>query len=356
MAVANPTLEAIRIKVRRLTRKPTENQISTADIDQYINTFIEYDFPSELRLFPMKTNFIFYTKPFIDTYSVNTIDTSDPLYNFYNLYITTEQPVYIAGYVSLFDQDQYHFYGIYPKINFIQSIGIAGDGVTTSFTGVINTQQNTPGNPTSSVANVQTNILQNSVLFDSIATDGSSILVIDYPATSLIGYLGIPNTPATSISNYGQINYITGAFTVSFPVAPAIGVQINSQTVIYQPTRPQAMLYYDSKFVFRPVPDQAYKVEMEAYLRPIALLQAGQSPQLEQWWQLIAYGAAKKIFEDLMDTDSVQMIMPEFDKQMRLALRTTLVQRTKQRTATIYTEQQNQGNSGNGFGYGGGQF
>ena len=75
------------------------------------------------------------------------------------------------------------------------------------------------------------------------------------------------------------------------------------------------------------------------YRRPTELLLVGQSPELEQWWQYIAYGASKKVFEDRMDMQSVQMIMPEFNKQERLVLRRTIVQQTNERVATIYTEQ-----------------
>ena len=62
-------------------------------------------------------------------------------------------------------------------------------------------------------------------------------------------------------------------------------------------------------------------------------------PQLSQWWQYIAYGAAKKIFEDRMDTDSLQMIMPEYKNQERLVERRTIVNAASERTATIFTEQ-----------------
>ena len=60
-------------------------------------------------------------------------------------------------------------------------------------------------------------------------------------------------------------------------------------------------------------------------------------PKIEQWWQFIAYGCAKKIFEDRMDTDSVQQIMPEYMRQMNLVNRTSLVQQANERTVTIYT-------------------
>jgi uncharacterized HAD superfamily protein len=76
-------------------------------------------------------------------------------------------------------------------------------------------------------------------------------------------------------------------------------------------------------------------------------------PQLEQWWQYIAYGTAKKIFEDRMDLDSVQQIMPEFKQQERLVLRTTLTQQANERTVTIYTQGKSYG-IGSGFFGGGG--
>jgi hypothetical protein len=78
---------------------------------------------------------------------------------------------------------------------------------------------------------------------------------------------------------------------------------------------------------------------MEVDRQPTELLAANTSPDIEQWWQYIAYGAAKKILEDRMDMETVAKIAPEFKMQERLALRRTLVQNKSQRTPTIYTEQ-----------------
>ena len=88
---------------------------------------------------------------------------------------------------------------------------------------------------------------------------------------------------------------------------------------------------------------------MEVYKRPDELLDTAQSPELSEWWQYIAYGCAKKVFEDRMDPESVQTIMPEFKKQEALINRRTIVQQTEQRTATIYTENV-AGMYGTGFG------
>jgi hypothetical protein len=116
---------------------------------------------------------------------------------------------------------------------------------------------------------------------------------------------------------------------------------------------PQAVLYYQDTFTLRPVPDQPYRVNLEAYITPTVLLDNDVAPDIQQWWQYIAYGAAKKIFEDRMDLDSVQQIMPEYKKQEQLVIRKTIVQYTNERTATVYTEQTGGLTSG-GFGWGSG--
>lgn len=350
--MADSSLLAIQTKVRRLTRSLSENQLSTADLNQYINTFVLYDFPEHLRLFNLLTTFEFFTQPFVDVYETST-DENSPLFNFVNKYLTVEPPIFIAGYQALFLEDRSAFYGIYPQINSIASIGVMGDGSTTTFSGVINSQQAIVyPNTTQNIV-----LLRNNVLFDSIDASGNGLAVIDYPVSATIGALGLPGTPTTLPSAYGQINYVTGAYTVNFPTAPAAGAVINSQTLPVQSSLPQTLLFFDGQFTLRPVPDQPYRVNMQVYVRPTELLNTGQSPQLEEWWQYIAYGAAKKVFEDRMDLESVSQIMPEFKKQEVLCLRRTIVQQTSQRTATIYTEQNGAGNAyGAGWFSGGGSF
>lgn len=332
--MSQTNLSAIRTKIRRLTRSPSESQITNSQLDEYINTFVLYDFPEQLRLFNLKTTFTFYAQPFIDVYDTTTSDPNDPLYNFKNKYITVEPPLYIAGYLSLLSLSREQFFGIYPFVNDILSIGTAGDGVTQSFSGVLS---NTP-------------ILQRSVLFSSVDVNGNGLSLVDIPISSTTGNLVVPNNTAS----LGTINYVTGAYSFTFPNPPAQGAAINSQTVPYVASIPQAALFYDGKFTLRPVPDQPYKITLDAYIRPTELLDSNQSPELQEWWQYIAYGAAKKIFEDRMDLDSVQLIMSEFKSQERLILRRTIVQQTSQRTATIYSDQTALGYGQGGWGWGGG--
>ena len=103
------------------------------------------------------------------------------------------------------------------------------------------------------------------------------------------------------------------------------------------------------------MPDQPYRVEMEVFQNPIALLSGNSSPQLKEWWQYISYGTARKIFQDRMDVDSVALIEPEYKKQEMLCMRRTLVEYANERTATIYSDQ-TMVNGAGGWGRGGGQF
>lgn len=347
------TLAQIRTKVRRLTRSMTEAQLTTQQIDDYINTFVLYDFPEHLRLFNLQTTFTFFTEPYIDTYESNDTSTS-VFYNFKNKYLNIMPPIYIAGRNAMFMESREQFFGIYPMNNSIQSIGAAGDGVQTQFSGYVANQQAITfpfvnNNPQGTI------LLRDNVLFSSIDINNNSLALIDYPTSSTSGALGLPGEPQVQPSPYGSINYLTGQFTVIFPTAPAAGAGINSQTIQLQPNLPQSMLFYDGKFTMRPVPDQAYRVQMQVAMRPTELLSSSQSPELSEWWAYVAYGATKKVFEDRMDLESVQLIMPEFKKQEALINRRTIVQQTSQRTSTIYQNEVGGVSSTNsGYGWGNG--
>jgi hypothetical protein len=325
--MADSTLQAIRTKVRRLTRSPSLSQLDNTELDNYINTFILYDFPEHLRLFSLRTTLTFYTQPGVDTYQTNTTDILDPLYNFKNRYIAIHPPVFLAGVQGFYTQWRDVFYGYYPQTNTIADTLLFGDGSPGPFSGIVTAHP----------------MLQNNVIFTCLDTGGTAMVLVDYPVSNTTGALGLPNEPQMLPSPYGQINYLTGAFTVVFPGNTQVMAPIIVENIAYQPGKPLAVLYYDSKFTIRPVPDKAYPVQFEVDIRPSELLDSAQVPQLETWWQYIAYGAAKKIFEDRLALDDVQKIMPEFKMQERLCLRSTLTQQANERTVTIYTQGKNYG-------------
>jgi len=319
--MAVTTLTEIRKKFRKLTRTPDPNQISDADIDQYVNTFVLYDIPSELRFFNLRTNLTFYTQPNIDLYETNTTNPLDPLYNFKNKYIAVHEPVFIAGIQAYYTQFRNSFYAYFPQTNYINDFDFFADGTTGPFTGTL------PSVP----------MLQNYVTISTLNAAGTAMILVDFPQDNVTGILAQPNDSGNPL---GTINYITGAFSLTFPAATVAQTPIIFETIPYQAGKSYAMLYYDDQFIIRPVPDKVYSVQIEVDVRPTELLSTSQSPDLEQWWQMIAIGAAIKLFQDRMDMDSVNLLFPEFQRQMRMALRTTLTQQVNMRTQTIFTQNQ----------------
>lgn len=348
------TLDAIRTKVRRLTRSVSLAQLSQADLDEYINTFVLYDFPEHLRTIVLRKQFSFTTSPYQDKYAtdINSFAGAvhNPLYDFQNHYLTVHPPMYIAGYQAAYSQSREEFFGNYPFLTANQEID-TGNGMTTVFTGTI--AQVTPS----------AGILQRNVLINSVTASGQPLALIDVPVVdpatgynTTQGNLYVSGTepalPPVAVDPTNTINYATGVYTVTFLVAPAVQASIRAQISLQSLGRPMSVLYYQNQFTLRPIPDQAYKVNFEVYARPSELIADTQTPELDEWWQYIAYGAAKKIFEDRMDMESVSLIMPEFKKQETLCQRRTIVQLTNERTATIYSDQTNRGSGpfwGNGL-------
>lgn len=331
--VANSSLAEIRRKVRRLTRSPSENSLTTTELDQYINTFVLYDFPQHVRLYNLRSTFTFYTQPNVDVYETESTDVNDALYDFKNRVIAIHPQVYIAGVPVFYTQDRDYFYGTYPVYNFIINQAALADGTTGPFTGTLDTLP----------------ILQNNVIFSTITTNNTAMTLVDYPQNGESGLLGYANTTPTVLANFGSINYLTGVFSVTFPALTINGNVITVETVPYQAGKPSAILFYDQKFTIRPVPDKVYSVTMQVDIMPTELLSSGQSPDIQQWWQYIAYGAAMKVLQDKADLDTVQLHMPEFKKQEQLVLTATSTILANERSKTIYT---NEGGQGLGFGYG----
>lgn len=310
--MATATLLDIQNKVRRLTRSPSTNQLSTTTLDDYINTFIMYDLPEELRLFDLHKQYNLPLDPYVDTYDLTTLtaSTGETLSNYM---VTINQPFYVDGYKCFYSQSPDEFYNVYPKNQNIVQIG-TGDGTTVSYSYTI--------------ANGY--LLANNVQVTSVTATNTGLYLTDDGAGTLTG------------DGTGTVDYVTGAINVTFSGGvnrPAKGKTVSAHVIQYTPNRPAAVLYFDNSFTIRPVPDKPYTLNFEYYVQPTQLLATGEVPELKQWWQYIAYGAAIKVLQDRMDNETVQALMPEFNKQMRLVLRRTLVLLSNQRTATIYSQQ-----------------
>jgi len=335
------TLVAIRNKVRRITGRPNSTQITDAQINEYINTYYMYDLNEQLRIESFRYNYQFVT-------SANL-----PVYDFpVEAFLTAMPPVYIAGYQSYMTQSRENFFRINPGLNFFQKSIATGNGTVGPYNAQLSKTPIMPGfkpNPpgaysSSDVADIFAALINWNVLISSTDAFGrSSSLVDDGGGTNPagLGLLFDPNDVSTaSAVARGSIDYITGQVVIgNFLTAIPVGTPINAQYIPYVASRPQSALFYQDQIILYPVPDRAYTVSFEAYKYPSQLLDDGAQPQLNEMWQLLAYGAAEKIFADNGDIENLAKFHPLLEEQLRLLQRRTIVQQTAERTATIYTEQ-----------------
>jgi hypothetical protein len=329
------TLADIRTKIRRITARPSASQITDTEIDNYINTFYVFDLPEHLRLESLRVNYQFIT------------NAHQPVYDFpTDLYLTAMPPVYIAGYQSYMTQSRENFFRINATIQYKQNNIATGIGDTGPYIATLTStpilrgfKPNPPGAYNVGVTPAPRYLNWN-VLISGKAASGLSVSLIDDGQGSLFDI-----TDTDCSLPRGTINYITGAISIPAPPALgfatpiAVGESINAQYIPYQASRPQSAIFFNDQIMLYPVPDEAYTVSFEAFKYPTALAAAGDTPQLLEWWQLLAYGAADKIFSDNADFDSMQKFRPLLDEQMRLVQRRTLQQYSSERTASIYTEQ-----------------
>lgn len=357
---ADSTLIAIRQKIRRLTASPSESALTTDNIDQAINTFYSQDFPYGIKLDQMRSVYTFYTEPNRDRY---------PLDVNYNQGVRS--PVYFEGIQGFFFKDRQEFFNMWPrwptKFN-----PITGDGVTTNFSFTI------PGPFLSKEVVLGGTDANGSPI--SVADDGNGNLQLQVPnpVTSVppeynapppvvnipgmfnlnngnpgLNYVSTTTNDSTATpfpAGIGIVNYVTGAFEITFPVAPASGMQITLWVSQYQTGRPYSLLFWNNEFHVRPIPSLVHKVEVETYLTPVQFLATTDNPILTQWWQYLAYGAACEILRERQDMDGLANLMEGFKRQEALVLERQGTEEINQQNITIYNNtNQNNGNWGNNF-------
>jgi len=372
------TLTEIRSKVRKVTGSPSANQLSDSDIDTYINTFYLYDFPEHLRLLKLKKVYTFFTEPLIEKYDF----PDEPFF-------TVEPPIYVGGYQARYLQDRDTFFLRWPPLNQFQQIG-TGDGTSSPalqqitavpimreslyISGIsggetitynddgkgqfiserFDISQINNANPATVTCLGHPFVVGQKVLISSVIGMLNINLPTPYdivatmPGVSFDIMLNTTNFPDYTGGGFanrvlaGTVSYTTGVITLDWGVTLDVGSQIQAQFIFYTAGRPYDVLFYDTQFHFRPVPDKSYKVEINCFVQPTALLDTPTAnfPELREWWQLLAYGASLKVFADRADFENLQAFEALMEEQKILVQRRTLKQLTNQRTSTIYANQQ----------------
>jgi len=276
-------LAAVRAKIRGVTGTPSTDQLSVADLDNYINNYYVFTMPFELKE-QIQDNFL----------DFKTVVGQD-VYAFPGGYFSDQPGAYCDGFPMIFYQDKDVFYQDWPQQYGVDNLA-TGDGVTFNFVGGL---QNPP--------------LIKGTLF---ITDGTQVLQ-DNGAGAFTG------------NGFGTINYTTGAYNVTFTLAPAASATIYGKYQGYSGNRPQGVLFFQNTFILRPVPDQVYQLRMEGYIQPLTLTG---TPMQEEWGALIAYGAALEIFADRGDMENYERYYPVFKRFENVALGRTIQQLNSQQS------------------------
>jgi hypothetical protein len=280
------TLAKIRQKVRQVTGRFSENDLSNTQIDEYINQYYLYTFPAEVKL---EQKFVYYE--FITSANQATYAAPDTLYTNY------EPPATVNNLSMLWYQDSAKFEQENPlQYNF--STPWVGDGVTVTFTTTLTGFPIYPSTLT---------ITDNTELFEDTTTTWTN---------DDINITGSCGGTAT-------INLSTGVITVNFMIAPDDGQSIYLNYILFTPRRPEAILYFSNKFQLSPVPDQAYVIRMRSYIIVTPLENATDTPDLNEWGPCIAYGASRAIFSDYGENDAYSEITMLYKEQVAYILTRT---------------------------------
>lgn len=371
---ANTTYTAIEKKVRRLTASASEASLSSADIQTAINLFYSTDFPYAIKIDQQRSVYKFLTIPNVDRYPVDV----NNLQGF-------RAPVYFEGIRGNFFKNRDQLYNLYPRYP-TQFQPAAGDGIKTSFS------FNLFGNNVNPFPQPNFGILSTQVIIGGIDINGEPIRIIDdggaitdsfgighntttgrllfvtqnnvgnnvyldamnaqQPVIPALSPLPVPSPASPLTSQYcGTVNYVTTAITLTLPVAPAAGTMLNVWAATYQVGRPYNLLFWNNEFTIRPVPDNVYLCEVEAYQTPAQFMMTTDNPVLNQWSQYIAFGVAAEILRDRQDMEGVQNLMEGFKRQEALVLERQAVEEIGQPNITFFNSTQMGNSSLGGFGY-----
>jgi hypothetical protein len=251
------------------------------------------------------------TTPNVDTYSLPSA-----------YWVSCEPPCYVSGYPANFYQERSQFYNLWPQVLFNQTVATSTGVIFYNFT----------------LGNVP--ILRNTVIISD--SDNSETFTDDGNGV-LTGTFG----------GFGSIDYTTGAVFIQYVVPPAPGQTIRAQYYPYRASRPLTILFFQEQLILRPIPDQVYRIEVQSYQVPTALLSNSDVPALAQWWELLALGAAKKILQSRMDLEQLANCEVLLEKQLDLARRKTLVQLIPECTPTVFNSPSVPFNNINLYPYGG---
>lgn len=350
-----PALANAIKKTRELTGSSNSFQVTDVSIVEKMQSYYLYDLPAKFRSLKLKDIYTFTTNIGQDVYPFNS-----------ELYTTVNNPCYCSKREIKLFTDPWNFYGVnynwqqFTYFDYGNSTTGPYSGFTTA-SPIIGSVNNDPGPETNRNLYFPQGRVQNILITanvigtngvgqtQNVTDDGLGNLIQifqtsnatsqEYGWTYYRQYASsTPTIPGNATINY-QTGEITGlVFADAIPQGTPIQIQYNPK----QFSIPLAIMYFQDQFTLAPVPDSGYTIELTCYRQPIqALLAADQAgnPELSEWWEILSVGAAKKIFENRLDSDGVIFIDKMLKERYDIIETRTAAQIGQQRINTIYTDQ-----------------
>lgn len=369
-----PALSDAITKTRRLTASNNAFQVTDAYIVQQMHSFYSYDLPAKFRSLKLKDIYTFTTNVGQDVYPFNS-----------ELYITVNNPCYCAKRELKLFTDPWNFYGVNFNWQQIDNNFAFGNETKGPYSGntiaspMIASINNDPGplitrspgitggsNLYFPQSRVQSILISANAAYrntQNVTDDGHGNLIQifdtstgnlpqqEYGFNYYRQYAALDPTIATATINY-QTGAISGLyFNDIIPQGVPISIAYNPKTLAI----PLSIMFFQNQFTLAPTPNAGYTIELTCYRQPIQALIAADlsgNPELSEWWEILAVGASKKIFENRLDTDGVMFIDKMLHERYDIIETRTYAQIGQQQIQTIYTDQLTQNYSQGGFGTG----
>ena len=312
--MADALLQAIRVKTRRITKRVSEHHLSTRHLGQIINSAL-CDLHRDIRLLEMETYFNLYTVPGVHYYDLRCIPVCRKNYKSTAMdsYDAFGSPATIDGSCKLIWTQYIDEYKHICTSSTILEKKITPTGSSESFS-----------------INLDKSINPFSLYISYRSMSGEDVLIHDIPSCKNSGNLCMQTFEESDLE--GSIDYRTGKLIFKPKYAVDIQIPITIRAETTHQAMPSVIFKYGTGFILYPTPDKIYHIKMKAMYRPILLLATGEFDFIiEEYWQYLAFDAAKKLFEEEHDTNGLSDILPAWNEQHIYIKRRKSNQRNMQR-------------------------
>lgn len=342
MTAPGSLLSDVILWVRRIVKTTSDQALTDDTIRDYINRFYMYDMPARLQLFELKRQYSFDTEPNINYYTFPPRNAQNQLEQDYPLIMP---PIYCDGTEIGYFQDTFQFYRAFPEQIFNEQPLNGDNGVSYTHTlsnhpiqraykevGISQISSGTPPenqqflNP-GIIISAESPVMQ--FIVDSGELNAQGLGILDQVDSQFQNIVS---------QGAGTVNYITGELIFNFSTLVDDGTPITIQSKPYQASRPVAIMYFDNYIKTYPVPNKAYRIDINCQVTPAMFLGSNSAVPYSYMAEYIARGAARKLLSDEGDTEQIQFYEPFFKEQEVQVLRRTSRQAQVLRTPTIFSQ------------------